>query len=72
MFLSLLKLNYRYKAWQSITLNSNQEPKVLFTDRCRWQNLCPSLLRLVGRPYTVTHKMQKARMKILPSATVGE
>ena len=44
----------------------------LFIDRCRRQNFCPSLLCLVDRLYTVIHKMQKTRMKVLPSATVGE
>ena len=44
----------------------------VFTDRCRWQNFRPSLLRFVDRLYTVIHKMQKTRKKVLPSATVGE
>ena len=47
-------------------------PKVLFTHRCRWQNFQPSLLRLIDRLYTVIHKVQKTRMKVLPSGTVGE
>ena len=46
--------------------------KVLFTDRCRRQNFCPSLLCLVDRLYIVIQKTQKTRMKVLPSATVGE
>ena len=46
--------------------------KVLFTDHCRRQNFCPSLLQLVDRLYTVIHKMQKTRTKVLPSATVSE
>ena len=46
--------------------------KVLFTNRCRRQNFRPSLLRLVDRLYTVIHKTQKTRTKVLPSATVGE
>ena len=34
-----------------------KEPtKVLFTDRCRRQNFCPSFLILVDRLYTVIHK----------------
>ena len=42
--------------------------KLLFTER----DFCPSLLRLVDTLYTVIHKTQKARTKVLPSATVGE
>ena len=43
--------------------------KVLFTDRCRWQNFRPSLLLPVDRLYTVIHKTQKTRTKVLSSAT---
>ena len=46
--------------------------KVLFTNRCRWQNCHPSLLRLVNNNVESIYKMQKTRMKVLPSATVGE
>ena len=46
--------------------------KVLFTSRFRRQNFRPSLLCLVDRLYTVIHKMQKTRAKVLPSATTGE
>ena len=46
--------------------------KVLFTSRCRRQNFCPSLLRLVDGLYIVIHKMQKTRTKVLPSAMTGE
>ena len=53
-------------------LPQNFLTKVLFTSRCRLQNICPSLLRLVDGPYTVIHKTQKTRMKVLPSATTGE
>ena len=45
--------------------------KVLFTDR-RMQNFHHSLLRLIDRLYKVIHKIQKTRMKVLSSATVGE
>ena len=45
---------------------------VLFIDHCRRQNFYPSLLRFVDRFYTVIHKMQNTRTKLLPSATVGE
>ena len=45
--------------------------KVLFTDLCRWQDFCPSLLHLVDRLYTVINKMQKTRTKVLPSVTVS-
>ena len=44
----------------------------VFTDSCRRQNFCPSLLRLVDRLYTVIQRTQKTRMKVLPSAMVGE
>ena len=47
-------------------------PKVLLTHRCRWQNFQPSLLRLIDRLYTVIHKMQKTRTKVLPSAMISE
>ena len=53
-------------------LVKSQHAKILFTDHCRWQNFCPSLLRLVDRLYTVIHKTQKTRTKVLPSATTGE
>ena len=46
--------------------------KVLFTDRCRWQNFCPSLLRLVNNCVEFIYKTQKTRTKVLPSATVIE
>ena len=46
--------------------------KVLLTSHCRSQNFHPSLLRLVDRLYTVIHKTQKTRMKVLPSARTGE
>ena len=46
--------------------------KVLFTDRCRWQNFHPSLLRLVNNCVESIYKTQKTRKKVLPSATVGE
>ena len=46
--------------------------KVLFTIRCRKQNICPSFLRLVDRLFTVIHKTQKTRTKVLPSATTSE
>ena len=45
----------------------SQYAKILFTDHCRWQNFCPSLLRLVDRLYTVIN-----RTKVLPSAPVRE
>ena len=46
--------------------------KVLFTNRCRWQNFSPSLLRLVNNCVEFIYKAQKTRTKVLPSATVGE
>ena len=46
--------------------------KAPFTDRCRWQNFRPSLLRLVNNCVESIYKMQKTRTKVLPSATVGE
>ena len=46
--------------------------KELFIDHCRWQNFLPSLLHLVDRLYTVIHKTQKTRTKVLPSAMVGK
>ena len=46
--------------------------KVLFTSHCTRKNFRPSLLRLVHRLYTVIHKTQKTRMKVLPFATTGE
>ena len=46
--------------------------KVLFNSRCKRQNFRPSLLRLVDRLYTVIHKTQKTRTKVLPFATTGE
>ena len=45
--------------------------KVLFTDHCRLQNFRPSLLRLIEILYTVIHKRQKNRTKVLPYAVVG-
>ena len=52
--------------------NSAVTIKVLFNDRRRRQNFCSGLLRLVDTLYTVIHKIQKTRIKVLPSATVGE
>ena len=46
--------------------------KVLFTDRCRWQNFCPSLFHLANNCVESIYKTQKTRAKVLPSATVGE
>ena len=46
--------------------------KLQFTDCCKRQNFCPSLLHFVDRLYTVIHKTQKTRTKVLQSATVGE
>ena len=46
--------------------------KVIFTDRCRWQNFHPSLLRLVNNFLESIYKMQKTRTKVLPFATVSE
>ena len=46
--------------------------KVLFTDCCRRQNFRPHLLCLVDRLYTVIHKTQQTRTKVLPSVTVDE
>ena len=46
--------------------------KVLFTDCCRWQNFCPSLLHLVNNCVESIYKTQKTRTKILPSVTVGD
>ena len=39
--------------------------KVLFTDRFRRLNFRLSLLRLVDKLYTVIHKTQKTRTKVL-------
>ena len=46
------------------------QSKVLFTRHCRRQNFHPSLLHLVDRLYTLIHKTQKTRTKILPYATI--
>ena len=46
--------------------------KVLFTDRCRWQNFRPSLLCLVNNCVESIYKMQKTRLEVLASAMVGE
>ena len=45
--------------------------KVLFTDRCRWLNFWPSLLRLVNNCVEYLQDA-KTRTKVLPSATIGE
>ena len=46
--------------------------KILFTDRCRWQNFRPRLLHLVNNCVKSIYNMQKTRTKVLPSATVGD
>ena len=47
--------------------------KVLFFDGFTWQNFRLSLLRLVDRLfYTVIHKTQKTKVKVLSCETVGE
>ena len=46
--------------------------KVLFIDHLRWQNFCPSLLRLVNNCVESIYKIQKTRVKVMPSATVSE
>ena len=53
------------KQWKQFDLRYH---KALFTDRCRWQNFRPSLLRLVDRLYIVIHKTQKTRTKVLVNA----
>ena len=54
------------------TYDTMNGTKVLFTDHCRRQKFRPSLLGLADRLYTVIHKTQKTRTKVLPSATDGE
>ena len=44
--------------------------KVLFIDHLRWQNFCPSLLRLVNNYVESIYKTQKTKRKVLPSVTV--
>ena len=44
--------------------------KVLFSDHLRWQNFCPSLLRLVNNCVESIYKTQKTKTKVLPSVTV--
>ena len=63
-----LSKNMRYTQF----LHKTVATKELFTDRCRWQNFHPSLLRLVDTLYIVIHKTQKTRTKVLTSAMVGE
>ena len=46
--------------------------KVLFTHRCRRQNVCPGLFLHVDRLYTVIYMKQKTRTNILTSPIVGE
>ena len=50
----------------------NKGFKVLFTDRCRWQNFHPSLLHLVNNCVESIYKPQKTRTNVLPYATVDE
>ena len=45
--------------------------KVLFTNCCRLQNFCPSLLRLVNNCVESIYKMEKTRTKVLPSAMLS-
>ena len=52
-------------------VQTNMLTTVPFTNRCRWQNFRPRLLRLVDGLYTVIKKTQKTRTKVLPSAMVG-
>ena len=65
---SLVKTKVKY----NIIYHKKRWTKVLFTDRCRWQNFRPSLLRLVNNCVESIYKMQQTRTKVLPSATVGE
>ena len=46
--------------------------KVLFTHRCRRQNVCPSFLLHVDSCVESIYIKEKTRTKVLPSATVGE
>ena len=46
--------------------------KVLFTDRCRWQNFRPSLLLSLNSCVESIYKTQKTKTNVLPSATIGE
>ena len=52
---------------QDMLINGTYFNKVLFTDRCRRRTCCPSLLHLADRLYTVIHKTQKTKMKVLVS-----
>ena len=56
-------------ARQLLRQNLQPSTKVLFTNHCRRQNFCPSLLCLVDRLYTVIDMKQKTRTKVLPYAT---
>ena len=56
---------------QSRTIWSENN-KTLFTDRCRWQNFCTSLLHLVNKCIESIYLTQKTWAKALPSAMIGE
>ena len=49
-----------------------QFTKVLFTDRCIWQNFRPSLWRLVNNCVESIYKTPKTRTKVLLYARVDE
>ena len=48
--------NLSYAFW------ANGPPKVLFTNRCRWQNFCPSLFPLVDRLHSFSQEARGKRL----------
>ena len=59
-----LKLFRYYLKGSTFSLMCALDPKKLFTDRCRWQNICPSLMRLVNNCVESIYKMQKPKTKV--------